>query len=86
MLRALELIGSLWGSKVKYKYDAITNAFYPIALKASYTEVGLWPKEGVFVDEYTFSVFQKPPKGKQRAAGNNGHPTWVDISSSKLEE
>lgn len=64
---------------MKYLYDAITNAFYPLDMEADYEAAGMWPAEGVEVDEELFTSFQNPPVGKERAAGDDGYPEWVDV-------
>ena len=71
---------------MKYIFDAKTNAFYPVELKDSYIEKGLWPEYGVEIDEETFSEFQKPPTGKMRIAGEDGYPAWADIPPPTKEE
>ncbi|HAU4302332.1 TPA: tail fiber assembly protein [Citrobacter freundii] len=70
----------------KYLYDAVTNAFYPIALQADYEAAGMWPENGVEVNEETFAEFQKPPLGKVRVAGDDGYPAWADIPPPTHEE
>ncbi|EPK5175111.1 MULTISPECIES: tail fiber assembly protein [Citrobacter freundii complex] len=64
---------------MKYIYDAKTNAFYPVELKDSYLDKGLWPESGVEIDEETFAEFQAPPPGKVRVAGGDGYPAWATI-------
>ncbi|EFB9807871.1 tail fiber assembly protein [Cronobacter sakazakii] len=71
---------------MKYIFDAKTNAFYPVELKDSYIEKGLWPEYGVEIDEETFSEFQKPPTGKMRIAGEDGYPAWADIPPPTHDE
>ncbi|UMR72344.1 tail fiber assembly protein [Escherichia coli] len=71
---------------MKYLYDAVTNAFYPLAMQADYEAAGMWPEKGVEVDEETFAAFQKPPEGKMRIAGDDGYPAWADIPPLTHEE
>ncbi|EFA4896357.1 tail fiber assembly protein [Escherichia coli] len=71
---------------MKYLYDAVTNAFYPLAMQADYEAAGMWPEKGVEVDEETFAAFQKPPEGKMRIAGDDGYPVWGDIPPLAPEE
>ncbi|EFO1362855.1 TPA: tail fiber assembly protein [Escherichia coli] len=71
---------------MKYLYDAVTNAFYPLAMQADYEAAGMWPEKGVEVDEETFAAFQKPPEGKMRIAGDDGYPVWSDIPPLAPEE
>ncbi|MCX3236976.1 tail fiber assembly protein, partial [Escherichia coli] len=71
---------------MKYLYDAVTNAFYPLAMQADYEAAGMWPEKGVEVDEETFVAFQKPPEGKMRIAGDDGYPVWSDIPPLAPEE
>ncbi|WP_422824421.1 tail fiber assembly protein, partial [Xenorhabdus bharatensis] len=62
-------------------YSAKTNAFYPVAWKQAYIKAGSWPEDGIEVSEAVYMEFaiHQPPEGKQRVAGHNGYPTWVDI-------
>jgi hypothetical protein len=64
---------------MKYLYDAVTNAFYPLAMQADYEVAGMWPKIGVEVDEDLFASFQNPSPGKIRVPGKDGYPAWADI-------
>ena len=70
----------------RYLYDAVTNAFYPLALKSIYQESGSWPAKGVDVDEETYEEFQNPPTGKVRAPDSEGNPSWVDIPPAPNED
>ncbi|QGR67045.1 tail fiber assembly protein [Yersinia intermedia] len=63
----------------KYLYDAVTNAFYPLAMQEDYEAAGMWPKIGVEVDEDLFASFQNPAPGKIRVPGKDGYPAWGDI-------
>ncbi|WPU22553.1 tail fiber assembly protein [Cedecea neteri] len=71
---------------MKYLYDAVTNAFYPLAMQADYEAAGMWPEKGVEIDEETFAAFQKPPTGKMRVAGEDGRPAWSDVPPPSHEE
>lgn len=71
---------------MKYIFDAKTNAFFPVELKDSYIEKGLWPEYGVEIDEETFSEFQTPQTGKMRVAGDDGYPAWADIPPPTHDE
>ncbi|HAZ4831217.1 tail fiber assembly protein [Citrobacter freundii] len=70
----------------KYLYDAKTNAFYPFILKNAYINSGLWPSDGVEVDEAIFTEYQTPLPGKVMVAGDDGYPTWSDIPPLNKEE
>ena len=70
----------------RYLYDAVTNAFYPLALKSIYQESGSWPAKGVDVDEETYEEFQNPPTGKVRAPDSEGNPSCVDIPPAPNED
>ena len=70
----------------RYLYDAVTNAFYPLALKSIYQESGSWPAKGVDVDEETYEEFQNPPTGKVRAPDSEGNASWVDIPPAPNED
>ncbi|MCL8153509.1 MULTISPECIES: tail fiber assembly protein [Enterobacter] len=69
-----------------YLYDAKTNAFYPLSLRADYEAAGTWPDEGVEVEDGVFKSFQSPPAGKVRVAGSDGYPAWGDIPPPTHEE
>lgn len=64
---------------MKYIYDSNTNAFYPFILQKDYEASGMWPENGIEVDEATFLEFQNPPEGKIRAPDDEGNPSWVNI-------
>lgn len=65
----------------KYAYSAVTNAFYPVALKSDYENVDSWPKDAQEVDDSVYQEFSasQPPAGKRRGAGENGLPVWFEI-------
>ncbi|EOZ7932270.1 tail fiber assembly protein [Cronobacter sakazakii] len=71
---------------MKYIYDPLTNAFYPLIMKADYEVVGIWPESGVEMDEDAFVEFQSPPIGKIRVAGGNGYPKWSDAPPPTNEQ
>lgn len=71
---------------MNYFFDAKTNAFYPVELKDSYLAKGVWPENGVEVDEVVFAAFQNPPEGKMRIADNEGYPSWADTPPPTHEE
>lgn len=71
---------------MNYFFDAKTNAFYPVELKDSYLAKGVWPENGVEVDEAVFAAFQNPPEGKMRIADNEGYPSWADTPPPTHEE
>lgn len=62
-----------------YRYDAVTNAFYPYELQQDYEAAGNWPVSGVDVDETIFQEFIYPPSGKMRSPDKDGNPSWKDI-------
>ncbi|MBI6550083.1 tail fiber assembly protein [Xenorhabdus lircayensis] len=71
-----------------YFYSAKKNSFYPIVLKQNYIDSGIWPDDGIEVDEKVFSEFSGniPPEGKVRIAGDDGLPAWGDIPPLTKEE
>lgn len=71
---------------MKYLYDAVTNAFYPLAMQEDYEAAGMWPKIGVEVDEDLFASFQNPAPEKIRTAGKDGYPAWGDIPPPTHDE
>ena len=70
----------------KYLYDAKTNMFYPFTLESQYKKSGLWPHNGVEVDEDIFIKYLSPPPGKVRVAGDDGYPAWDDVPQLTHEE
>ncbi|BCU55310.1 tail fiber assembly protein [Enterobacter kobei] len=70
-----------------YKYDPITNAFYPYSMKDSYIATGSWPDDGVDVTEDIYNEFSnQPPTGKVRITDDNGMPDWGDVPPLTHEE
>ncbi|MFV0570230.1 MAG: tail fiber assembly protein [Citrobacter portucalensis] len=65
----------------KYAYSAVTNAFYPVALKSDYENADSWPKDALEVDDSVYLEFSasQPPAGKRRGAGETGLPAWFEI-------
>lgn len=70
----------------KYLYDAVTNAFYPLAMREEWEAMGLWPESGIEVDEALFAAFQTPPAGKVRVASSDGRPSWADVPPKTSEQ
>lgn len=64
-----------------YKFSALKNAFYPIALQKIYEEAEAWPADAVDVDDSVYQEFAAniSPVGKMRAVGDDGLPVWIDI-------
>lgn len=65
----------------EYFYSAANNSFYPELLQERYVLMNAWPVDAIPVDGDVYQEYAKnaAPKGKQRAAGKNGLPVWVDI-------
>ncbi|EOH6332497.1 tail fiber assembly protein [Citrobacter koseri] len=64
----------------KYIYSPSHNAFYLAVLKAEYELSGNWPEDGVEISDDLFIQYTStPPDGKERGAGENGMPCWVDL-------
>lgn len=70
----------------KYRYDSITNTFYPFSLESEYRLAGSWPSSGVDVNEDVYSEFVVAPPGKTRSANSDGYPVWVDIPATPNSE
>lgn len=64
-----------------YYYSAVTNAFYPSALKQDYIQSGSWAEDAVAIDDSVYLEYaaSNPPQGKTRIAGSDGMPSWDDI-------
>ncbi|EDS5484643.1 DUF4376 domain-containing protein [Salmonella enterica subsp. enterica] len=70
-----------------YFYSAVKNAFFPDELRDAYQNAGTWPQDATEVDESVFATYSaSPPQGKQRAAGQDGLPCWVDIPLPDTED
>ncbi|EIE5007042.1 DUF4376 domain-containing protein [Salmonella enterica] len=71
-----------------YHYSPSQNTFYPEDLKQAYIDAGSFPTDSVEVDDSVWLEFagDHPPKGKQRAAGKDGLPCWVDIPLPDIED
>ncbi|EBH6707887.1 DUF4376 domain-containing protein [Salmonella enterica] len=71
-----------------YYYSPSRNAFYHDSLKQTFTDAGSFPDDTVEVDDAIWQTFagNNPPEGKQRAAGKDGLPCWVDIPLPDIDD
>lgn len=71
-----------------YHYSPSQNAFFPEDLKQVYIDAGTFPDDTVEVSDDTWLEFagNPPPEGKQRVAGKNDLPVWVDIPLPDIED
>lgn len=71
-----------------YHYSPSNNAFYPDELKQVYLDAGTFPADTVEVSDDVWLEFagNHPPEGKQRAAGSDSLPCWVDIPLPDIED
>ncbi|EMW9516999.1 DUF4376 domain-containing protein [Salmonella enterica subsp. enterica serovar Newport] len=71
-----------------YHYSPSKNAFYPDELKQVYIDAGTFPDDTVEVSDDVWLEFagNHPPEGKQRAAGHDNLPCWVDIPLPDIED
>ncbi len=71
-----------------YHYSPTQNTFYPDELKQVYIDAGTFPDDTVEVDDAVWLEFagNHPPEGKQRAAGSDNLPCWVDIPLLDIED
>lgn len=71
-----------------YHYSPSQNAFFPDSLKPVYIDAGTFPDDTREVDDDVWLEFagNHPPEGKQRAAGQDGLPCWVDIPLPDTED
>ncbi|WP_049617160.1 tail fiber assembly protein [Yersinia rohdei] len=71
---------------MKVFYSATDNSFYPDELREQYVTAGNWPDDVVEVSNKLFQEFITAPAGKERKAGADGMPRWVDVQPpSKIE-
>lgn len=71
----------------KYKYSASTNLRYLISLLPYYSDQSALPNDMVDIsDEMAEEFFDNPrPTGKERTAGDDGLPCWVDTPADSHE-
>lgn len=71
-----------------YHYSPSKNAFYPDELKQVYIDAETFPDDTVEVSDDVWLEFagNHPPEGKQRAAGHDNLPCWVDIPLPDIED
>ncbi|EOA1532045.1 DUF4376 domain-containing protein [Salmonella enterica subsp. enterica serovar Braenderup] len=71
-----------------YYYSPSQNVFYPEDLKEVYIDAGTFPDDTVKVSDDVWLEFagNPPPEGRQRAAGHDGLPCWVDIPLPDIED
>ncbi|MDN0120682.1 tail fiber assembly protein [Yersinia frederiksenii] len=62
-----------------YIYSPALNSFFPESLRDDYVSAGSWPIDAINVSESTFNQFINAPVGKERCAGSDGLPCWVDV-------
>ncbi|EIJ6515015.1 DUF4376 domain-containing protein [Salmonella enterica] len=70
-----------------YHYSPTQNTFYPDELKQVYIDAGTFPDDTVEVSDDVWLEFagNHPPEGKERAAGSDNQPCWVDIPLPDIE-
>ncbi|EKY2815496.1 tail fiber assembly protein, partial [Salmonella enterica] len=71
-----------------YHYSPSKNMFYPDQMKQVYIDTGTFPADTVEVSDDVWLEFagNTPPEGRQRAAGSNGLPCWVDIPLPDIDD
>ncbi|EDS3897017.1 DUF4376 domain-containing protein [Salmonella enterica subsp. enterica] len=71
-----------------YHYSPTQNTFYPDELKQVYIDAGTFPDDTVEVSDDVWLEFagNHPPEGKERAAGSDNLPCWVDIPLPDIED
>ncbi|EJM3830954.1 DUF4376 domain-containing protein [Salmonella enterica] len=71
-----------------YYYSPSQNAFYHDSLKQVYTDAGSFPDDTHEVSDDVWQTFagNNPPEGKERAAGEDGMPCWVDIPLPDIDD
>lgn len=63
-----------------YIYSAKNNAFFELVKRELYDRADWDLSDAVEVDAAVFSEYTSvPPAGKQRVAGEDGLPAWVDV-------
>ncbi|EKR1731672.1 TPA_asm: DUF4376 domain-containing protein [Salmonella enterica subsp. enterica serovar Madelia] len=71
-----------------YHYSPSKNMFYPDQMKQVYIDAGTFPADTVEVSDDVWLEFagNHPPDGKERAAGSDGLPCWVDIPLPDIDD
>ncbi|HFK4779078.1 TPA: tail fiber assembly protein [Citrobacter koseri] len=70
-----------------YIYSPSKNAFFLVSKMTEHKLVGNWPEDGVEISDDLFIQYTStPPGGKERGAGKNGMPCWVDLPEPTTEE
>ncbi|EBU8193891.1 phage tail protein [Salmonella enterica subsp. enterica serovar Sandiego] len=71
-----------------YHYSPSKNMFYPDQMKQVYIDAGIFPADTVEVSDDVWLEFagNHPPDGKQRAAGSDNMPCWVDIPPPDIDD
>ncbi|EMZ8853317.1 DUF4376 domain-containing protein [Salmonella enterica] len=71
-----------------YHYSPSKNMFYPDQMKQVYIDAGIFPADTVEVSDDVWLEFagNHPPDGKQRAAGSDNMPCWVDIPLPDIDD
>ncbi|EJQ5670139.1 DUF4376 domain-containing protein [Salmonella enterica] len=71
-----------------YHYSPTQNTFYPDELKQVYIDAGTFPDDTVEVSDDVWLEFagNHPPEGKERAAGSDNQPCWVDIPLPDIKD
>ncbi len=65
-----------------YIFSPSTSAYYPIKLKEELESAGVWPTDGIEIEESVFNELSQPaPVGKIRIIEQGQLPTLIDISS-----
>lgn len=69
-----------------YFWSPTTKSFLPDVFRERYEATNSWPADAVEVSDDIYEAFYgQPPSGKQRGAGSDGLPAWVDIVKSEDE-
>lgn len=65
---------------MQFGYSANKDAFYFLDEEAAYRKSGCWQDDILPVtDEMWCEFVGQPPAGKERGAGKEGLPVWIDI-------
>jgi hypothetical protein len=63
-------------------YSAKVNAFFLLDEEAAYRNNGTWQDDIIPVSEAVWLEFvSEPPEDKERGAGQDGLPAWVDVAN-----
>ncbi|ENU1228406.1 tail fiber assembly protein [Providencia rettgeri] len=69
-----------------YRFNADDNSFYSHELKDYYINAGVWPENGVDIDDDVRNGYLIKKEGFVVGSDKNGHPKWVKAAPKSKEQ